>query len=80
MGMNKEIPTPRGWEKGTWQKIEQIAERITKEELLDFYRKTGSIRSDTLEQWSRDELIGVLDEIGKENADQFLRMFKHYID
>lgn len=76
--MGKEF-IPRGWRKDTWQKVEKIIERISKEELLDFYRTTGAIRADALEQWSREELINVVDEIGEKNARQFLEIFKHYL-
>lgn len=76
--MEKEF-IPRGWKKDMWQKVERITERISREELFNFYRTTGAIRADALEQWSREELINVVDEIGEKNVEQFLETFKHYL-
>ena len=63
---------PGGWNPVIWNRVRRVAHRMTRSELIWFYRRTGAIKADDLSTWSKRELLGVLDEIGEDAAEDLL--------
>lgn len=67
---------PRGWPSDLWERLIQCAAQLPRETLITFYEDTGAIRATDLSLWTKEQLLGVLDEISHQDAVRFLELFE----
>jgi hypothetical protein len=58
-----------------WSRVSRIAESLTREELITFYQETGAVSAPDLSAWTKEELLGVLDEIGEGDARKLIERY-----
>ena len=70
---------PKRWDAGVWCYVWTIATRMSRDELIRFYEETGAVRTDTFAKWSKEDLLGVLDEIGRDDIPRLIEQYTHYL-